>query len=150
MATRVIHGPDGIDKLALFLKARSFPQTVTVTTGAGRRPLQNRLAQKWFSDIARQLGDQTHDEVRALCKLTIGVPILRAENEAFQQSYDRTMLTLPYEQKLEAMRVMDLPVTRLMTVKQMTAFMDAMQQHWAGIGIRLTDPDALKYEEEFV
>lgn len=149
MATRVITDHSGIDKLASFLGARKLPVTVTVTAGAGRRPLQNRLAQRWFSDISRQLGDQTHDEVRAMCKLTIGVPILREENEAFRQSYDRTMRPLPYADKLEAMRVMDVPVTRLMTVKQMTAFMDNMQRTWSQRGIRLTDPEAMKYEEEF-
>ena len=87
--------------------------------------------------------------MRAECKLTFGVPILRAENEAFRVQYDRTLKPLPYEQKLEAVRVFDLPVTRLMTVKQMTAFMDAMQRHWAAQGVRLTDPEALKYQEEF-
>lgn len=149
MATRVITDPAGVDKLAAFLGARKLPVTVTITAGAGRRPLQNRLAQRWFTDVSRQLGDQTHEDVRAYCKLHFGVPILRAENEAFRQSYDLTMRPLPYEQKLEAIRVMDLPVTRLMTVRQMTAFMDEVQRHWSGLGIRLTDPDALKYEEEF-
>ena len=36
-----------------------------------------------------------------------------------------------------------------MTVKQMTAFMDEMHREWSGVGIRLTDPEALRYEEEF-
>lgn len=151
MATRVIRDPEDIGRLATFLSARTkFPMTVTVTQGASRRPAQNRLAQRWFTDVSRQLGDQTHEEVRAFCKLHFGVPILRAENEAFCQSYDRTMKHLPYEEKLAAVQAFDLPVTRLMTVKQMTAFMDAMQRHWIGVGVRLTDPEALKYEEEFV
>ena len=150
MATRVIRDPDDIGKLATFLSARTkFPLTVTVTQGVSRRPAQNRLAQRWYTDVSRQLGDQTHEEVRAFCKLHFGVPILRSENEAFRQSYDRTMKHLPYEEKLAAVQAFDLPVTRLMTVKQMTAFMDEMQRHWAGLGVRLTDPEALKYEEEF-
>jgi hypothetical protein len=37
-----------------------------------------------------------------------------------------------------------------MTSKQMTAFMDEMQRHWVGQGVRLTDPEALKYEQEFM
>ena len=151
MATRVIRSADEVPSLGRFILARSrFPLTVTITQGAARSDLQNRLAQRWFTDIARQLGDQTHDEVRAECKLRIGVPILRAENEAFRQSYDATIRPLSYAAKLEAMRVLDLPVTRLMTVKQMTAFMDAMQREWSAKGIRLTDPEALRYEEEFL
>jgi len=150
MATRVLRSPDDIDALARLIGARTkYPLTVTITQGDPRRDKQNRLAQRWFTDVSRQLGDRTHENVRAYCKLHFGVPILRAENEAFRLSYDRTMRPLDYETKLEAMEHLDLPVTRLMTVKQMTAFMDEMQRHWCGMGFRLTDPEALKYEEEF-
>lgn len=149
MPSKIIRSPEHVDALAILLKGRKLPLTVTWAQGVSRSSLQNRLAQRWFSDIATQLGDQTHEEVRAACKLQFGVPILRAENEAFRVQYDRTMKHLPYDQKLDAVRVFDLPVTRLMTVKQMTAFMDAMQRHWLAQGIRLTDPEALRYEEEF-
>lgn len=137
------------DKLAKLLAGRKYPMTVTWTQGALRTTQQNRLAQRWFTDVANQLGDQTHDDVRAYCKLHFGVPILRAENEAFRQSYDLTMRPLPYAVKLAAVKDMDLPVTRLMTTKQQTQFMDDVQRHWSGMGIRLTDPEALKYEEGF-
>lgn len=137
------------DKLAKLLAGRKYPMTVTWTQGALRTTQQNRLAQRWFTDVANQLGDQTHDDVRAYCKLHFGVPILRAENEAFRQSYDLTMRPLPYAAKLAAVKDMDLPVTRLMTTKQQTQFMDDVQRHWSGMGIRLTDPEALKYEEGF-
>ena len=137
------------DKLAKLLAGRKYPMTVTWTQGALRTTQQNRLAQRWFTDVANQLGDQTHDDVRAYCKLHFGVPILRAENEAFRQSYDLIMRPLPYAAKLAAVKDMDLPVTRLMTTKQQTQFMDDVQRHWSGMGIRLTDPEALKYEEGF-
>jgi C-terminal processing protease CtpA/Prc len=149
MPTKVIREPGHIDALATLLGGRKLPLTVTWTQGATRSSAQNRLAQRWFTDIALQLGDQTHEDIRAECKLTIGVPILRAENEAFRQSYDRTMKHLSYEAKLAAVKAFDLPVTRLMTSKQMTAFMDEMQRKWAAQGVRLTDPEAMKYAEEF-
>jgi len=150
MATRVIREPEDIAKLSNFLSARTkFPLTVTVTQGASRAPAQNRLAQRWFTDVSRQLGDQTHEDVRADCKVTFGVPILRAENEAFRQSWDATIGVLDHESQRTAVKNLDVPVTRLMTAKQMTAFMDEMQRHWSGMGFRLTDPDAQKYEEEF-
>lgn len=150
MTTRVLRSADDIEPLSRLIGARTkYPLTVTVTQGANRGDKQNRLSQRWFTDVARQLGDQTHEDVRAYCKLHFGVPILRAENEAFRQSYDTTMKHLPYEDKLAAIKAFELPVTRLMTVKQMTAFMEEMQRHWSGMGFRLTDPEALKYEEGF-
>lgn len=150
MTTRVIRNDDDADKLAAMLKARGqYPGTVTVTKGEPRRSRQNRLAQRWNTDIAVQMGDTTHEDARAYNKLRFGVPILRAENEAFRLSYDRVMKHLPYEEKLEAVKAFDLPVTRLMTVKQQTAYMDAVSQHWTPQGVRLTHPDDLKYQEEF-
>jgi len=149
MPTKIIRDPIHVEALANMLRGRKLPITVTWTQGAPRSTAQNRLAQRWFTDIATQLGDQTHEDVRAECKLRFGVPILRAENEAFRISYDRVIKALPYEQKLDAIKAFDMPVTRLMTVKQMTAFMDEMQRHWSTQGVRLTDPEALKYEQEF-
>lgn len=149
MPTKIIREPIHVEALANMLRGRKLPITVTWTQGAPRSTAQNRLAQRWFTDIATQLGDQTHEDVRAECKLRFGVPILRAENEVFRLSYDRVIKALPYEQKLDAIKAFDLPVTRLMTVKQMTAFMDEMQRHWSAQGVRLTDPEAIKYEAEF-
>ena len=149
MPTKIIREPIHVEALANMLRGRKLPITVTWTQGAPRSTAQNRLTQRWFTDIATQLGDQTHEDVRAECKLRFGVPILRAENEAFRISYDRVIKALPYEQKLDAIKAFDMPVTRLMTVKQMTAFMDEMQRHWSAQGVRLTDPEALKYEQEF-
>jgi len=149
MPTKIIREPIHVEALANMLRGRKLPITVTWTQGSPRSTAQNRLAQRWFTDIATQLGDQTHEDVRAECKLRFGVPILRAENEAFRLSYDRVIKALPYEEKLAAIKAFDLPVTRLMNVKQMTAFMDEMQRHWTAQGVRLTDPEALKYEQEF-
>jgi len=149
MTTRVIRSADEVPALGKFILARGkFPVTVTIANGASRSSQANRLSQRWYSDISRQLGDQTHEEVRAYCKLHFGVPIMRAGNEAFRKSYDATMKPIEYETKLEAMRVLDIPVTRLMTPRQMSAYMDEMQRYWLGNGFRLTDPEAMKYEEE--
>jgi hypothetical protein len=147
--TKIIREPSHVEALAKMLTGRKLPITVSWTQGAPRTAAQNRLAQQWFTDIARQLGDMTHEEVRATCKLTIGVPILRAENEAFRLSYDRVMKHLTYAEKLAAIMAFDLPVTRLMTTPQMTAFMDQLQRTYAAQGVRLTDPEALRYEAEF-
>lgn len=149
MPTKIIRDPAHVDDLADLLREQKLPITVSWSQGAPRTRAQNRLAQRWFTDIANQLGDQTHEDVRAMCKLHFGVPILRAENEAFCASYDRVMKMLPYDDKLAAIKAFDMPITRLMLTKQMASFMDAMQQYWSSQGVRLTDPEALKYEHEF-
>lgn len=150
MSTHVLRSAEDIPKLGQRLALRTkFPLTVTVTQGATQGKKQNRLAQRWYTDIARQLGDQTHEEVRAECKLDHGVPIMRAENEAFRQSWDAAMGHLTREQKLLAIEKLDIPVTRLMLAKQMTAYMNEMTRFWSRQHIHLTDPEALKYEEEF-
>lgn len=149
MPTKVLREPAHVEALARLLAGRKLPMTVTFTQGAARTSLQNALAQRWFTDIARQLGDSTHDDIRAMCKVQIGVPILRAENDAFRQQWDATFGAMPHGAQIDAVKVLDVPVTRLMTLRQMTAFMDEMQRHWSGIGIRLTDPEAVKYEQDF-
>lgn len=105
MPTKIIREPAHVDVLANLLRDRKMPITVTWTLGASRTNAQNRLAQQWFTDISRQLGDQTHEDIRAECKLRFGVPILRAENEAFRVSYDLALKSLSYEQKLAAIGV---------------------------------------------
>jgi len=149
MVTRVIRTEGDLGRLARFIAARKLPITVTITAGASRTGMQNRLSFRWYQDIARQLGDRTTSEARAECKLAFGVPLLCAENEAFRLSWERTTGHLTYADKLAAVEAFDLPVTRLMTVKQMTAYMDAIVRHWLPLGVRLTDPEAMKYEEEF-
>ena len=149
MPTKIIREPAHIDALVKLLTERKLPLTVSWVQGASKTDAQNKLAQRWFTDIARQLGDTTHEDVRADCKVTFGVPILCAENDAFRQSWTETFAPLSYEGVRKAVKNLDVPVTRLMTLKQMTAFMDAMQAHWGGMGVYLTDPEALKFEVEF-
>ena len=149
MPTKVLRQPEHVDALAILLRDRKLPLTVSWSQGAPRTGAQNRLAQRWFTDIARQLGDQTHEDIRAESKVSFGVPILCAENAAFQIVWDRRFGGLPRDVVVEEVKVLDIPVTRLMTLTQMTAFMDEMQRFWTRQGVRLTDPEALKYETEF-
>lgn len=149
MPTMVIRDASHIEALGRRLSGRKLPLTVTWVQGAARSDLQNRLAQRWFTDISRQLGDQTHGEIRAFCKLHFGIPILRRDSEGMDLSFSASLDHLTHEQKLVVIERLEIPVTRLMSLTQMTEFMDAMQHAWARQGIRLTDPEALKYEEEF-
>jgi hypothetical protein len=132
------------EMLIRFLATQPLPLTVSLTKGGKRSLKQNRLQRQWLNEIAEQIGDQTPEEVRGYCKLTIGVPILRSEHEMFRERYDAIVRPLPYEQKLALMmEPLDFPVTRLMTTKQATAYLDGVHRHFSEKGIVLTDPGDL-------
>lgn len=121
--------------------------TITVRPGIKRSLAQNRLFWQWMQDLESQ-GDMTASEYRAYCKAYFGVKILRAEDEAFRAQYDQHVRPLPYESKLAIMvEPIDFPVTRLMTVKQEKAFLDAIWNHFTGVGFRLTDPGIMGLEQ---
>lgn len=116
-----------------------LPATFEWQQGRDRSHDQNRLQFLWAREAAEQRGDVTADEVRREWKLRHGVPILREESAEFRETYDRAVKPLPYDQKLEAMHIID--VTSLMKVPQMVRYLDTIQRECAEQGIRLTDPD---------
>ena len=141
MPSRVIRTDADFDALGRLLSALERPFTCEWRKGADRSHAQNRLMWEWAGQFAAALGDRTADEVQKEWKLTIGVPILRAENDAFRAFYDRSLKPLVrHEDKLAAMEFV--PVTSQMTVPQMRAFMDAIQRQGAEQGVTLTDPEA--------
>lgn len=124
------------------IKARPAPFTLSLMDGKKRSTLQNNLQRLWVTEISEQLGDRTPEEARGECKLTLGVPILRAEDEPFRIAYDAAVKHLSYEQKMALMMVpLDMPVTRRMTVKQKTAYLDAIVRQYGAQGVILTMPD---------
>jgi len=117
------------------------PLTVTIKQGIDRSLEQNRLQQKWHTEAAQQLKDESAEDKRAYCKLVYGVPIRRENDEVFKDIYDKTIRPLEYEQKLEIMKVpIDLPVTRDMKVKEMKEYLDQVYQFYTGLGVKLTEP----------
>lgn len=122
------------------IERREMPCTMTLIKGAPRTIEQNKLQRMWLNEAEEQ-GDQRAEDQRAYCKLHIGVPILRSENEAFRVQYDAIIRPLPYEQKLEIMKApIDFPVTRIMTTKQKARYLDEMYVHFTSIGMVLTEP----------
>ena len=142
MPSRVIRSDSDFDALGRLLGALDRPFTCEWRKGADRSQAQNRLMWEWAGQFAAQMGDRTADEVQKEWKLTIGVPILRAENDAFRTFYDQSLKRLTYPEKLAAMEFV--PVTSQMTVPQMRAFMDAIQRQGAEQGVTLTDPEAAR------
>jgi len=144
MSTRFLETEADRRLLIRFIEEQPLPLTVSLSKGGKRTLKQNGLQMKWMGEIAAQLGDQTVEEIRGYCKLTLGVPILRADSAAFREQYDSIIRPLPYEHKLAMMmEPFDFKVTRLMNAKQFTAYLDGVHRHFSAKGIVLTDPGDL-------
>lgn len=115
--------------------------TLTLKEGKGRSLDQNAISHAWYEQVAAELREDTALGVKRFAKLHFGVPILRAEDEEFREVYDATIKqTLSYEQKLQAMDF--LPVTSRMKVKQLSAYLEAMRDHYADKGVHLQFPNS--------
>ena len=106
-----------------------------------RSTRQNRLMHRWFDDIEKA-GVMSKSEARAYCKLHFGVAILKEEVPEFAEQYDRLIKgRFTYEEKLELMiEPTEYPITRIMSVKQMSRFLDKIQVEFSGKCVSLTDP----------
>lgn len=145
MTTRSIRTEADRAAAIQLMRLRKLPFTVTITQGARRSEEQNHLQHLWCREIADQLGDRTAEEVRGHCKLHHAVPILRAEHGDFRATYDELIRPRPYEEKLRLMMApIDLPATRLMTIDQKSRYLDAISQEFTALGVKLTDPEALR------
>lgn len=139
MTTRVITSENQRQDLVKLIGTRPLPFTAEVVKGKRRSVEQNRLQRRLISEIASQT-DQTPEEVRSFCKLTIGVPILRAGNEMFSEKYDRLVKPMPYERKLELMaEPIDFPVTRLMTTAMKTQYLEEIYRVFSQQGVVFTE-----------
>lgn len=146
MVQRFIESPEGLVALIKFLEREERPFTVSIARGGARTSKQNRLFRRWLMEIQAQTEQETVEYWRGYCKLHMGVPILRNDDEAFRVGYDKTVKPLPYERKMECMmEPIAMPVTSRMTTKQMTLFLDDMHRHFAEQGIELSVPEDLRY-----
>ncbi|WP_028955893.1 hypothetical protein [Sulfitobacter sp. 20_GPM-1509m] len=144
MTTRVISTPEQqADVCAILGNIEKLPITVTWVQGKDRTGQQNALAFKWYKEIAEQLGDREPHEVRADCKLHIGVKMMVTEDETFREAWHRLMLTqFTMEQKLQFMvEPLEMPITRLMSTRQMTRYLEAIIARYAPMGVHLTIPE---------
>ena len=110
-----------------------------------RKEAQNALQFHWYKEMEMQ-GDKSAKEYRAECKLHHGVPIAR-ENEQFREIYDTVIKHHPYETKLKMMLdPVNLPVTSDFGVKDMTRFLEAVQQAFSERGYQLTTSEDLYWQ----
>lgn len=142
MSSRIVTNEAELTLAMKWLENHAIPLTLTIVKGKKRSHLQNKLQRKWCNEVAEQSNEFAPEYVRGFCKLTMGVPILRAENDDFCAKYDRIIKPHTYEEKIEMMmEPLDFPVTRLMSTKQKTDYLDAIYKYWSEKGMRLTHPD---------
>lgn len=117
---------------------------VRVILRAKKRSLdQNALAAVWYEQMARE--DRQYDTLghKSYCKLVHGVPLLRAEESEFRKRYDSLIRSrFSYEEKLELMRWF--PVTSLMSVDQLSRYLEAVRDDYGKRGVILEFPDDTK------
>ncbi len=104
-----------------------------------RSDKQNRLSHVWYPIMGAGYHLDRH-EMKAYCKLLIGVPILRVDLD-FNAFCTAALDGLTYEQKLDAM--LYVPVTSLMKVAQFAEYLIAMDRQAAHKGIVLPQPEDL-------
>lgn len=148
MPTRAIKNDGDLALLVTYLKGRKRPFTVEITDGRDRSAEQNKLAFKWYAEIAEQTGED-REEVRARCKLKFGLPILMESSEAFRDLCRRRIKPLSYAERIEVIRDFDIPITRLLNVAQMSDYLDQMHRYHLQYGIELTiPPDRYAFDPE--
>jgi len=110
-----------------------------------RSNAKNRLALKWYDFIGSHTGHGKEYE-RAICKWHVGFPILLANDKdgSVTKFWDTLVSTMEYEQILDAMEFIE--VTRLMTARQFTEYLETIERAAAVKGIVLPRPDDYYWE----
>ena len=85
MTTRTVITREDAQEIARVIEGLPLPFKLTWTEGASRSLSQNALAHKWYAEIAKHLGDTTTETVRATCKLEIGVPLRRRDDDEWRE-----------------------------------------------------------------
>lgn len=149
MPHRDLNTPEDVRDFTHFLGNLKLPLTVEWVQGRDRSKQQNKLQWQWAGEVAEQLGDRTQDDVQAEWKLRHGIPILRADSPEFREVYDRNLKGLPYPNKIEVVRFID--VTSAMKVRQMIQYLDTVERECRSMGLQLTqpDPDLAKYQARY-
>lgn len=143
-ATLKIRNSDDLSAAILHLGNMKHPFTLTTIVGEDRTKEQNRLVHKWFGEIAAQRGDVTSAEVKAECNLKYGMPIMQRDDPEWAVVFGHLFRGLDYEKKTIAIRVIDVPFTRRMKVKQLTEYMDQLYRDETARGVILTQPEDRK------
>jgi hypothetical protein len=118
---------------------------VSVRPGRDRSAEQNKLWQGMYKRVSQTIEQGSPVEVWAYCKLMLGVPILRRDDERFSAGWERYFADRTYGEQLFLMGANPLfgpdgfPVTRLFGTKQGREYTDAIADHYAAKGVFFGD-----------
>ena len=114
--------------MELFEKKKFFQ--IEINTGKKRTLSQNALQHVWASQVSKEEAEYTPEGVRCIWKLHIGLPILRGDDEEYNEACVRHIDNKTYEDKIDAMKYW--PVTSIMKTKQLSLFLEQVQAHYVG------------------
>jgi len=148
MPARIIRTPEHIDRLADEMRTTDLPIIVSWSPGEARSLPQNALLHMWFGEIAKHHGDRDANQVKGECHHKYALDI-RLRDPQFAWVWKHSGAGLTYEQQCALLASETLGVSSKMSKPELREYMDAMRRDYATEGVRLTDPDAAKYEREF-
>ena len=143
MPARILKTDRDREAWVRFLSAQELPLTVTSVRGAKRSLPQNSLFHQWVAQIATETG-QSQTEAKAEIKLTFGLPIMERDRPDWIAEWSPLYGPLPYHMRRKLFQV--IPLTSLLTARQMAEMMDAIEREYRAQGVALVDPEAAKWE----
>jgi hypothetical protein len=123
-----------------YIAQAEMPFLVTFSKDRDRTSAQNRLLHKWFSEIAKQRGDTSKEDVKAECNRQYGFPILRRDNPVAKYVIEKAIDPLPYEKQLTLIKSGVVAVTSQMSVEQLSEYMSELSTEYRSRGFSLTEP----------
>ena len=121
--------------------------TMVTNTGKKRTTSQNSLSHQWYYQVANETKEYTPEEVKAICKLNVGLPILRGiqtedrstEVQKLCDYCDKYLDKMTYEEKIAVFHY--LPCTSLMSTTQLSEYLTGVQYNYSRRDIILYWPD---------
>jgi len=111
--------------------------TISIRPGKDRSLAQNNLSFEMYKRVASVLDGESIDEVRADCKLMLGVPILERDVEGYAAEFKKLIGNFTYEGQIYLMGANKVfgkygyPVTSLFGTKQFNEYIEKIADHYA-------------------
>jgi hypothetical protein len=117
-----------IGEIRQMFNEKRYLEVSIVEQGKKRSNDQNSTQHCWYVQVHRELKEHTAGKVKCFCKFHFGLPILRGDDEHFNNVCVKFIDPLTYEDKIEAMEFF--PVTSRMNTRQSNEYSEAMQEHY--------------------
>ena len=104
---------------------------------------QNALLHKWYGQIAKHEGDRSAKDVKGECHHKWALDI-RLRDEQFAWVWERTGALLPYEKQCSLLASETLGISSRMTTAELKEYLDAIEQHYRPLGVKLAEPEDRK------